>query len=325
MTVIQTDERSSSTDGATKKVSPRRGWPRRGTLRPKSSRTLNVFAVGAVAYVLAVSVYPTVYSVITSLHNSNLSMPFLKPQFVGAANYTALFHDGELLSSVYHTLVYMVSIVVELVMGFLLAWAAYQNSHVRGMSHMRALISLPLFMPFFVSGMLWRYMLSPGYGVVPNLLAHTPLGGVYWIENPTTIHISLDIVDIWQWTPFVFLVFVAALTSVPHEQLDSAMVDGASTWQSIRWVVLPLLKPAIVIAVVFRFILTFQNFDTAYALNYGGPATSSELITLYLYKVEFILFDTSYGAALAILILVVVVLLGQLLSFINLDRGSSAE
>lgn len=298
---------------------------RRRSRRRNSSRLLNGFTVAAVAYLLAFTLYPTIYAVRSSLHNANLAEPYLAQKFVGGANYMQLISDGELHGALIRTLLYMAAIIVEVLLGFALGWAAYQNAHMRGISHLRALISLPLFVAFFVAGILWRYMLSPGYGVIPDLLAHTPLRSVLWLADPTMVKVSLDLVDIWQWTPFTFLIFVAALTSLPAEQLEAATVDGASTWQTLRHIVLPLIEPAIVIAVAFRLILSFQNFDTAYALNAGGPGNASELLTLYLYKLEFVLFQSSYGAALAVAILALIVLLGQVLSRINLDTESSSE
>jgi len=297
------------------------------SLRDRRSGRLALIGslVVCVAYLLVFSLYPAIYAFIQSLHNTNLSEPFLKAKFVGGQNYLHLIHDGQLGSAIVTTLIYMTGILGELVLGFILAWGAYRIGVTKKVTVFRALTSLPLFVPFFVAGTLWRYMLAGGYGVLPFVLSGTPLRAINWLGSSDGARLSMILVDVWQWTPFVFLIFVAALAGLPQEQLEAAAVDGANGAQVIRRVVLPGIRSAVVFAIIFRVILSFRTFSAIYSLNFGGPGIATETVTIYLYKIVFQFFETSFGSALAVVILVVMVLLSQVLTLLNLDIGSQGD
>jgi len=166
---------------------------------------------------------------------------------------------------------------------------------------------LPILVPPVAIGSMWKLLYNYDFGIFNQTLTALGLSPVNWLGSTSIALWSVVIVDIWHWVPFVFLILFAAVEAMPIDVLEAARVDGATKWQLLRRVMLPLLRPAIVVALLFRTILAFKVFDEVYLLTSGGPGTSTELVTLHLYKVFFEQNQLGYGSLLSLALIAAIV------------------
>ena len=223
--------------------------------------------------------------------------------FEGLKNFRRLFNDSQVATSVRITLTFIVSTVsIELVFGFLLA--ILFNRHLAGRATMRALMILPIFATPLAAGYLFFTILYEEGG---------PLGflGIPFLSNPDWALFSVIFVDVWQWTPFCFLVFLAALQSVPDELYEAAIIDGASGWQLIQKVLLPVLQPTIMIVLLLRLAEALKLFDVPFALTGGGPGIATQSYSFLAFRTGIRFFDLGYASAMCygLLITVMVVIM----------------
>jgi multiple sugar transport system permease protein len=220
--------------------------------------------------------------------------------FTPRRNLSALAGDPSLSAAVVNTLVFVVvAVAVEMILG--LALALLVGRMVRGKGAMRTIMIVPILVPAVAIGSMWKLMYNYDFGLFNQALGVVGLGPVSWLGSPSLALWSVVIVDIWHWTPFVFLILFAAVEGLPRDVLEAGRVDGASRLQLLRYVTLPLLMPALTVALLFRSILAFKAFDEVYLLTGGGPGTSSELLSLHLYRVFFEQNQLGYGAMLSVL------------------------
>jgi multiple sugar transport system permease protein len=166
---------------------------------------------------------------------------------------------------------------------------------------------LPILVPPVAIGSMWKLMYNYDFGVFNQALMGLGMEPVNWLGSTSIALLSVILVDIWHWTPFVFLILFAAVEALPVDVIEAARVDGATGWQALRHIILPLLRPALMVAVTFRSILAFKAFDEVYLLTSGGPGTSTELISLHLYKVFFEQNQLGYGAMLSLAVIAAIV------------------
>jgi multiple sugar transport system permease protein len=220
--------------------------------------------------------------------------------FVGLEHLRTLAQDRVARIAFTNTLLFTVVVVpVEAVLGLLLAYLVNQT-RVLGTFYKTVLI-VPLLLPPIAIGALWRLMLDYNYGVVNQALLAVGIGGPPWLASPTLALPMVVLVDVWHWTSFMFLIFLAGVASIPQELGEAAEVDGATPWQVFAHVALPILKPTIVVALMLRTILAFKVFDVPYLLTGGGPGTATEMINIYIEKVFFQQFRVGYGGMLTLL------------------------
>ena len=220
-------------------------------------------------------------------------------------NFDSIFSDPSLGAAVVNTLVFViVAVCVEMVLGLALALLVARMA--RGKGAMRSIMIVPILVPAVAIGSMWKLMYNYDFGLFNQALAVVGIGPVSWLGSPALALWSVAIVDIWHWTPFVFLILFAAVEGLPRDVIEAARVDGASRRQMLRYVTLPLLAPALTVALLFRSILAFKAFDEVYLLTGGGPGTSSELLSLHLYRVFFEQNQLGYGALLSILTIVAI-------------------
>lgn len=225
------------------------------------------------------------------------------------SHFNRLLQDANFLNSVKITLWFvLLSVTIELAAGIILA---IMVSNVESTTF-RAVLLLPMMTAPAAVGLIWRIIFQPMFGVLNMGLVALGLPALGWLADPNLALISVVLVDVWQWTPFVYLILLSGLQSLPKEPFEAAIIDGASGWQVIRYITLPLLIPSIYIAALFRTLDAFKALDKFVTLTSGGPGNATEVVSLYIYKVSFRFLDLSYGALLAICAAIIVILFVQI-------------
>jgi multiple sugar transport system permease protein len=267
------------------------------------------FVAPAMIVVLAVIIFPWAYTIWMSLHEWKVGQP---PTFVGLANYFRLPSDTRFVESVGHTLVYTaLSVALPLLLGTLAAVVFNNRFPMRGF--FRGLFILPMMATPVAIALVWTMMFHPQLGVLNYLLSLVGLPPSLWVFHPATAIPSLVLVETWQWTPLVMLIVLGGLSAIPAEPYESALIDGATTWQTFRYISLPLITPFLLIAAMIRMIDAVKSFDIIFAITQGGPGSASETINLYLYSVAFIYYDIGYASAIAVVFFALIVALAAVL------------
>jgi len=258
-----------------------------------------LFLAPALAVLLSLSIYPLIYSVTISLqHETAAGVTW------GLTNFTRLFSDNFFWTAMAHTFVYAAAaLTCEFLLG--LGLALLLNNQIRGRSFFRVSLLVPMMLPSVVVGVVWRLMLNPNFGAINGTLKQFGVDteNLIWTASPKLAMLSVIAVDVWQWTPFVFLVLLAGLQAIPQEPYEAALIDGSSRWQTFRHVTLPLLKPSILIVLLLRTMDLLRVFDQIFILTEGGPGFATETISLYIYRTAFRFFDFGYAAAMSFVLL----------------------
>ena len=253
----------------------------------------------ALVVLISLSIYPLIYSITISLQTQTADGIRW-----GVSNFTRLISDTFFLTAMAHTFIYAAAaLVFEFLIG--LSLALLLNSQIRGRTLFRAALLVPMMLPTVVVGVVWRLMLNPNFGAINGTLKEVGVNTetLTWTASPKLALLSVIAVDVWQWTPFVFLVLLAGLQAIPQEPYEAALIDGSSRWQTFRYVTLPLLKPAILIALLLRTMDLLRVFDQIFILTEGGPGFATETISLYIYRTAFRFFDFGYAAAMSFVLL----------------------
>jgi len=258
-----------------------------------------LFIAPAVAVLLTLSIYPLIYSVTISLQRDTASGTIWE-----LGNFTRLFTDNFFWTAMAHTFVYAIAaLTCEFLLG--LGLALLLNAQIRGRGFFRASLLVPMMLPPVVVGVVWRLMLNPDFGAINGTLKWFGISteSLTWTASPRLAMLSVIAVDVWQWTPFVFLVLLAGLQAIPQEPYEAALIDGSSRWQTFWHVTLPLLKPSILIVLLLRTMDLLRVFDQIFILTEGGPGFATETISLYIYRAAFRFFDFGYAAAMSFVLL----------------------
>lgn len=258
-----------------------------------------LFIAPALAVLLSLSIYPLIYSVTISLQKETPSGVVWS-----IGNFVRLVSDNFFLTAMAHTFVYAAAaLTCEFLLG--LSLALLLNSQIRGRGIFRASLLVPMMLPAVVVGVVWRLMLNPNFGAINGTLKQFGINteSLTWTASPKLAMVSVIAVDVWQWTPFVFLVLLAGLQAIPQEPYEAALIDGSSRWQTFRHVTLPLLKPSILIVLLLRTMDLLRVFDQIFILTEGGPGFATETISLYIYRTAFRFFDFGYAAAMSFVLL----------------------
>jgi multiple sugar transport system permease protein len=269
-----------------------------------------VLIAPALAILLTLNLFPIVYALYISVHYWMLARP-QPPRFAGLSNYQQLFFDERFRNSVLVSLKFIaLAVGFELLLGFGLALIF--NARLRGMATLRKLTLLPSLVMPLVVGLVWFYMFNENFGIVNWIWVM--LGGtrVPFLTQGTLALLSIVATDVWQWTPFVMLVFFAALQALPEYVYEAARIDGLSGSQIFFRVTLPLLRPAILIVLIIRAVDAFRSLELVFMMTKGGPAGDTEVLPWYLYTTGFMSLDLGYAAAMAVLMLALVTVLSQL-------------
>ncbi len=262
----------------------------------------------AILIILLIGLFPLVYTLMVSVQN--ISMTEEDTSFHGVVQYVALFKDSRLWLALLHTLIIAaVALPAELLLGMLMALLFLER--LPGRQIFVALLVLPIMIAPVVAGATWRLLFDNRYGPVNEILgwfAGEPVP-ILWTINRNFVYPAILIAEIWQWTPFMFLLQLAAFLNIDQSLTESAEVDGASYWTIFRRIMLPAIWPVVAIAVLIRGLDLFRLFDVVWALTEGGPGTMTETISIYTYDQGFRQFDTSYTGAIAFLVIVLLSLI----------------
>lgn len=263
--------------------------------RPDVERRAGMWMVApAVAVLVGVALYPILAAVWLSLQR--FILVFREERFVGLENYAFLIHDARFWAALGNTVYFtVVAVLVELVLALPLALLLNRAFPARGV--LRAAALIPWAIPTVVSARLWAWLFNPEYGLINRLLPGT---GINWLGTPGYALHAAIVVDVWKTTPFVALLLLAGLQGISDDLYKAARVDGASSWRMFRSITLPLLKPAILLALLFRTLDAFRVFDAIYVLTEGGPGNTTETLSIYAYKTLMRSGDFGYGSALSV-------------------------
>jgi ABC-type sugar transport system permease subunit len=262
------------------------------------ARRLLLPTIGVIATVIG---FPLCWMVWESLHLDDLRMPWLGRPFIGLANYAEAIADERFRVAAAHTALFViVSVTLEVVGGLVLALV--MRHATRGRAPLRVLILLPWAIPTAASALVWRFLFDSQAGLVNEVLiaAHAMNSPRVWLVDPSLAWVPIVAADVWKTTPFVALLLLAGLESIDQSLYDAARIDGASAWRELVEITLPLLKPAIVVAVAFRALDAFRVFDLIYVLTGGGPGTATESVSLYTFSALLQKLRFGYASALSV-------------------------
>ena len=262
----------------------------------------------AVFILLFIGLFPLIYTLVVSVQN--VTMLEEDTSFHGLIHYGALFQDLRLWQSLGHTLlITAIALPAELLLGLAMAFLFLEKLPGRGL--FVALLVLPTMIAPVVAGATWRLLFDNRYGPINQVLgwfAGEPVP-ILWVINPSYVYLAILIAEVWQWTPFMFLLLLAALSNVDKSLTEAAEIDGASGLTVFWKIVLPAIWPVMAIALLIRGLDLFRIFDVVWALTQGGPGTRTETISIYTYLQGFRQFETSYTGAIAFLVIVMLTIL----------------
>jgi ABC-type sugar transport system permease subunit len=257
----------------------------------------------ALGVIALIAIFPLGWTLWESLHLHELRMPWLGQPFIGLDNYAEIVRDPRFWAALGHTAFFtVVSISLELILGLFLALA--MNRVFRGRGFVRAAVLVPWAIPTVVAALLWRFMFESQAGIVNALLVDAGILNkpIVWLIETVTAWVPVILADVWKTTPFVALLLLAGLQNIDTTLYEAAAVDGANRWWQLRHITLPLLKPAVLVTLIFRTLDAFRVFDLIYVLTGGGPGTSTEPVALYTFNALLQNLRFGYGSALSVVI-----------------------
>ena len=267
--------------------------------------TVALYLGPAVLVMAAACLYPVLTAFQLAGFKWEMGTPWSSAQWVGLDNFVSAFSNEQVWSSLWTTLLFAgVCVSAEMVLGIALALAL--EHPVRGMTVFRTIFILPMMIAPIAVGLAWRYMFDAQFGLINALLGLFDIKAMTWLADPSLAFVAIVIADIWQWTPFVFIMMLAALASVDSAVLEAARIDGANWWQQIFLVKLPMVMHVIAITLMMRLIDAFRVLEVIYVLTFGGPGNSTEILALHIYKTAFVGQQMGVAAAVSVLLLVVV-------------------
>ena len=299
MTIATSAQIATPAPISTSEIRPRRRSPFMRKIFPY------VLVGPAVLYLLAITLYPGIYALWRSFYAGRFQL-----EFVGFRNYSELFVDAAFWESLWNTLLMgSITLTIQAVLAMALAALAYRDPFVRGW---RILFLLPmLFMPSAVA-YIWKLIFNDGR-VMSDLLMRIGLvdGNVDWMGSVFLARLVLILTDIWQWTPFLFIIFVAGLQGQDKETEEAARLDGASWTQIFFSISLPMLRPVIAIALVLRGVDILNIFSSVHIITQGTPGGATETMSYFVYRTAFKSFDFGIASAASVVVLIATIVIAQ--------------
>jgi multiple sugar transport system permease protein len=254
-----------------------------------------------VLYLLALVAYPFTYGIYLSLEHRPVAQP---GTFIGLRNFLDDARDPVFWQVARNTFIYTaVATALKMVGGFAIALVINQTFYMKNL--VRALLLLPFIVPTVLSTVAWMFMLDPAFSIVNWLLRYLGLGspGPSWLGNPTLAMVSIIVINTWRGLPFYAITLLAGLQTIPVDLYEAAGIDGATAWQRLRYITLPMLKPVILTVTLFSVIFTFADFQLIYVLTHGGPANATALFSTYAFDIAMSGGQLGRGASVALAML----------------------
>jgi len=266
-----------------------------------------VFLVPCIVYVLILRIVPLIYTVYLSFTSFNY-LRQQKPVFVGFEQYRLLMQNLSFLQSLKLTFMFTgIAVGIELLLGLALAVLFDRPIRLKGV--LVGIMLIPMILAPAVVGTIWHILYKPSIGPLNYFLGLLGIPQPQWINVVSTALLSIIIADVWEWTPFMFLILLSGLQVIPLQLREAAKIDGAGVFKIFRHITLPLLVGVILVVVVLRSMDAFKVFDLVYILTRGGPGTATEVVSIHLYKAAFLSFRMGRAASMVVVLLVVISLM----------------
>lgn len=274
-------------------------------------KTALVFVAPSVIFVMVMMVLPLIFTVWLSFNRWSGGV-IQSPEWIGFENYRRLITDGRFWDALRRTMWFTgFAVAIETVIG--VAIAVLLNREFRAKGLVRTLFLLPMIATPVAIALVWRLMYEPNLGILNDVLAVFGLGPSEFVADSDLVMPMLVIVDVWQWTPIIILIVLAGLSALPGEVYEAAAVDGSSSWHTFWSITLPLIRPVIVVAVVFRLIDALKTFDIIWVITQGGPGFASETLNLYIFQQNFAYQNLGYSASMLVVFATIVIGLAVLM------------
>ncbi len=269
--------------------------------------------IPAFALLMIISIYPLIYSIYMSTMEWNYLKAYIDPQFIGAGNFINLFQDPLFFNTVQVTALFVImSVSIELVLGIGLGVLFYSES-LKWKRLLRGLFLMPMMVTPVIIGFTFKAILNLKWGIVNILLSYIGIEGIKWHTSPITALPTMALMDIWEWTPFVVLVTIALLSSLPKEPFEAAAIDGASRFQIFTRMTLPMIKDGVMMIVLIRLLDALRDFDKIFILTRGGPQNTTDVVSIFGFRIAFFHGYVAYAAAASIILFIVIMILCALL------------
>lgn len=275
----------------------------------RANRLTPYLFLAPAGFVLAIALfYPICYMIYASFLDWNPSQRIGEADWVGIRNYIKLFSDEAFLESMGVTIKFAAVVVtLEMIIGVGLALLLDRN--IRGMSVLRTLFILPMMIAPIVVGLMWRYMYHPTVGIFNKTLISWGFEPIPWLSDGSWAFASIIIADVWQWTPFIFILSLAALQSLPASAIEASKIDGATGWQQILYIKLPLMLPVLIVTLLLRLIDSFKVLEVILVMTNGGPGLSTEILSIRINRTASEFRELGEAAAMSNLLLIVLLIL----------------
>jgi multiple sugar transport system permease protein len=290
------------------------GWSRFVERHP-----VPVFTLPSVVAVALLMAFPVGYTLYMSVHSWYASS-VTSPHFIGLENFRRAFVEDDRFSNALWLTVYFTALATALQLVLGVSLALVLNRPFRGKGLVRSIFLLPMVATPVAIALVWMMMYNPTLGVMNYLVGLVGLGPYRWVSNAAIVVPALAVVDTWEWTPLITLITLAGLATLPIEPYESALIDGASVTQMFWRITLPLLRPTIMVALLFRAIDCLKTFDIIYVMTQGGPGFASETLNVYTFQVGLFYFHIGYASSLLVILFALV--LGVSLLLIKVRRGA---
>ncbi|OCP19101.1 MULTISPECIES: sugar ABC transporter permease [unclassified Ensifer] len=256
---------------------------------------------------LGLTIFPSLYMFYAAVHKISPN-PDLPWEFVGADNFARLLSDTQFHVALWNTTVFtVVAVTTEFLLG--LGLALLLDKFIRRLTFLKTVLMVPMMLPPVAVAITWKLIYEPQFGVLNEIMYRLGLPLQAWAGDVNLAMFSIIVADVWQWTPFIFLLMLAGLASLPVEPYEAAALDGASSWRQFWDLTLPFLKPVIAIALLLRVMDALRLFDLVFILTGGGPADRTKVLSLYIYQVAYRFADPGYAAAISLFVLFVTIVL----------------
>lgn len=277
------------------------------TLKARDKRLGYILIAPTLIILFLVVLYPLLYSFYISFHDLNVAISWKGKIFVGFSNYINVIQDSSWWKAILRTSYFVIAdILVGIILGLMIALLLNKKLIIKSLIF--AIILFPYVLPPIVNALMWKLIYDSNYGLLNGMLYQFGFITDYiaWLSKTNLAIFMLIIANLWQGTPFAVILFLSGLKSIPLELYEAARIDGSSSWQSFKYITLPLLKPIIYILVVMKTILTFKIFDLIYALTGGGPANTTQVVSMKIYNESFNFLKFGRASAMSYILLGVV-------------------